>query len=60
MKGYKTRLFAWGQVTYDDVYEESHVTNFCIGYAFPKFKNAKGESDVRITSAFFSRHNSAT
>lgn len=34
MTGSTRRLFAWGKVTYDDVYGESWETNFCVNYAF--------------------------
>jgi hypothetical protein len=56
MKGETKRLFAWGKVTYDDVYGGSWETNFCFNYTF--YKNAKGE--VVVNGFYFPRHNSAT
>jgi hypothetical protein len=55
MLGASHRLFAWGKVTYDDVYGGSWETNFCISYWFPKV----GDS-IKVFGNFYHRHNNAT
>ena len=56
MQGNTRRLFAWGKVTYDDVYGGSWETNFCCNYVF--FRNAKGE--VVVSGYYYRRHNNST
>lgn len=56
MRGVTRRLFAWGRVTYDDVYGGSWETNFCFNYAFPKGLDEK----VRVQGFYYPHHNNAT
>jgi hypothetical protein len=56
MQGATRRLFAWGKVTYDDVYDGSWETNFCFNYTF--WKNAKGE--IQVSGFYFQHGNRAT
>ena len=55
MQGNSRRLFAWGKVTYDDVYGGSWETNFCISYWFVKV----GE-EMKVFGNFYPKHNNAT
>jgi len=55
MQGSTKRLFAWGRVTYDDVYGSCWETNFCFSYTFPKVG-----PDVKIGGTYFPKHNKAT
>jgi hypothetical protein len=55
MQGNTRRLFAWGKVTYDDVYGGSWETNFCISYWF-----ARVGEDVKVFGNFYPKHNNAT
>jgi hypothetical protein len=56
MQGNTRKLFAWGRVTYDDVYGGSWETNFCFSYTF--FTDADGK--VIVNGFYFPRNNSAT
>jgi hypothetical protein len=55
MAGISRRLFAWGKVTYDDVYGGSWETNFCLSYWFVKIGD-----DWKVFGNFFPKHYSAT
>jgi hypothetical protein len=56
MAGTSKRLFAWGKVTYDDVYGGSWETNFCLNYIFVK----PTDGGVRVYGFYYPVHNSAT
>lgn len=52
MAGNTHRLFAWGRVTYEDVYGGSWHTNFFVSYAFFKVGN-----DWKVNGNYVSTHN---
>jgi hypothetical protein len=41
--GKNWRLYAWGTVTYDDAFGQSHFTNFCIGFYGVTIQQAQRE-----------------
>lgn len=56
MDGFTKRLYVWGKVIYDDVYDGTWETNFCINYTF--HKNLEGQ--IIPNGFFYQRHNDAT
>jgi hypothetical protein len=55
MEGNSRRLFAWGKVTYDDVFGGSWETNFCLSYWFVRI----GE-EWKVFGNFYPKHNNST
>jgi hypothetical protein len=55
MQGNPRRLYAWGKVTYGDVYGGSWERNFCLSYWF-----AKVGDEVKVFGNFHPEHNNAT
>jgi hypothetical protein len=55
MEGNSRRLFAWGKVTYDDVFGGSWETNFCLSYWFLKVGD-----EWKVFGNFYPKHNNST
>lgn len=55
MNGERKRLFVWGTVTYDDIFDCHWETKFCHNSVFYKIGD-----EVKINSWYFYGHNSAT
>lgn len=56
MLGEARRLYVWGTITYEDIFDESWETRFCFNYIF--FRD--GDNEVRVNSYIYKRHNSTT
>jgi hypothetical protein len=57
MRGDKKRLFVWGTITYDDVFDGHWETKFCHHFMFYK---VDGKEDVKVQSFYHTEHNSTT
>jgi hypothetical protein len=56
MRGDEQRLYAWGRVTYTDVFGDSWHTNFCHSVLF----NRVGPNDVKVNVIYNATHNDST
>ncbi len=55
MQGRTRRLFGWGKVKYEDIFGDSHETNFCLNYYF------YNEGEVtKVGGGYAARHNDIT
>jgi hypothetical protein len=54
-KGATRRLFVWGRITYDDVFDGHWTTNFCLSYHFWTL-----DGKLQVGSTFSPRHNDST
>jgi hypothetical protein len=54
-KGDTRRLFVWGRVTYDDIFDGHWETNFCIGYHFWML-----DEKIQFGITYTPRHNDST
>jgi hypothetical protein len=60
-KGLQKRLFVWGTITYDDVFEGHWETKFCHNFVFFDSSDPEtGKTLHRFNSYYFSGHNSTT
>ncbi len=56
MRGEPRRLFVWGSVTYSDIYDEAHETQFCHSFIF----FPAGDGKFGQSGFYHRRHNSST
>ena len=52
--GSPRRLWVWGKVLYDDIFNDTHETKFCHNYIWVKMDNEK----FNVMGFYHSRHNS--
>jgi hypothetical protein len=56
MSGEERRLYVWGTITYEDIFDESWETHFCFNYIFLR----ASDNQVHVNSYVYKRHNSTT
>lgn len=60
MRGDEKRLFCWGTIYYEDIFESKWRTDFCQSVTFTRYTDDGGKERVRTLSMLHEKHNSST
>lgn len=60
MRGDGKRLFCWGTIYYEDIFENKWKTDFCQSVTFTRYVDDGGKDLVRTNSRLHEKHNSST
>ena len=60
MRGDEKRLFCWGTIYYEDIFDNKWRTDFCQSVTFTRWADDAGKDRVRTNGRLHEKHNSST